>query len=651
MTWFQLLPIVGFAAVFLFLPGYVIARCWGLRGLVAAGVAAPVSVGVVAGMAVIAPAAGLRWSVLPVLLATLLAAAVGLVVRWRAPGALGVRPAPPLRKRWTLLVYAGAVLIPAALLTRGLARLIGGPENISQAWDNLFHFNAIRSILDTGSGSSLTLGELGASGRVHPYPAAWHDLVSLVVQVTGTSIPAAVNAVTIVVAALVWPISCIFLTTRITGTRPVPVLLAGGLSAVFGAFPYQILYFGPLYPYFLALALLPAALALVAMATGTGARHGTPRWLVVLILVPATVGLGLAHPSAFLALALFSVPVLVVAIVRYRRHATGLHHWVPVVLLAGYLAAGVAIWSRVRPSAEGSHWQPVQTLSQAIGEVVALGTMKLGPTWVVLALSVVAVGLALRRQLSWWMVGGYAIAAFLYVVTSAAPPGRVRSFVAGVFYDDPHRLGALLPMFAVVLCTIAGAWLCGRAREVVTTRFPGRAPLSALPVAALAFVLAAGIAFAGQYSSVSSAVRAGGNVFQRSDMLSPAERALLGRLDRVVPAGDTIIANPWSGASFSYALADRRALIMQYGAKIPRDVQFVLDHLTDLRSDPAVCTAIRTQHSWFVLDFAGPRYLGVTGGYAGIDTAATNPGLTAVDHEGAATLYLVTACGPGARAQ
>jgi uncharacterized protein DUF6541 len=647
MTWWQLTPIIMCAAAIVFLPGYVIGRCWGLRGLVAVGAAAPVSVGVIAGMAVLGPVIGLRWSVLLVLVPSVLAGLGGLAMRRFARGALGLRPAAPLRTRWTLLVHVGAVLISALLVTRGLMRLIGKPDNISQAWDNLFHFNAIRAVLDTGSGSSLTLGELGASNRIHPYPAAWHDVVSLVVQITGTSIPAAVTAVTIVVAALVWPVSCIFLTTRVTGTRPVPVLLAGGLSAVFGAFPYQILYFGPLYPFFLAVALLPAVLAMVAMATGVGARHGTPRWLLVLTLVPATIGLTLAHPSAFLALALFSVPVLVVAVVRYRRHATGPRHWIPVVLLACYLAAGTVVWSRVRPSVAGSHWQPIQTFSQAIGEVLALGTMKLGPTWVVLALTVIATGLALRRQLSWWVLGGYLIAAALFVVTSAAPPGRLRSFLAGVWYDDPHRLAAQLPMFAVVVCTVAGAWLCTRARTVLTARFPDWATISAPLVAVLAFVFAAGIGLAGQYSSVNSAIGAGDTVFQRSDMLSPAERTLLARLDRVVPQGDAIIGNPWSGASFSYALADRRALIPQFGAHVPGQVRFVLDHLSDLHTDPAVCAAVRAQHSWFVLDFAGPQYLGMDAHYRGIETAATNPGLTAVDHEGAATLYLVTGCASG----
>src|SRR5699024_2940129 len=119
---------------------------------------------------------------------------------------------------------------------------------------------------------------------------------------------------------LVWPISVIFLTTRATGTHPIPMLFAGALSAVFGAFPYLMVTFGVLYPFFLSLALLPTALALLAMATGVAHQHNTPRWILVSVLLLVSVGLGLAHPSTFLALLLFAIPIFLVALVRHQRH-------------------------------------------------------------------------------------------------------------------------------------------------------------------------------------------------------------------------------------------------------------------------------------------------------------------------------------------
>lgn len=657
MSWWQLVPTVVCTAALVFLPGYLIVRSWAVTGLVAAGTAAPVSIGLIATMAVLGQLTGLRWSVPLVVVPAATLALVGILLRVLAPRALGVRRGKPWR--WTLLVHLAAVVIPAVLLIRGLTLMIGGPENISQTYDNVFHLNAIRYILDSGSGSSLTLGGMYSNGATpSAYPAAWHDLVSLVVQVSGASIPAAVNAVTLVVGALVWPVSCIFLATRATGTRPVPVLFAGALSAVFGTFPYLMVDFGVLYPFFLSLALLPAGLAVVAMTTGVGHRDGVPRWVTALMLLPAAAGIALAHPSSFLALAAFAVPIFVVAIVRYRRIlATG--RWAAprysamVVLLLAYLAVGVAVWSRMRPSEETSGWPPVQTIPQAIGQVLTGGFSAQGPTWVVLLLTLAAVTLVAKRRLSWWVLGVYAVAAGLFIVVSAVPGGGLRSFLTGVWYNDTRRLAGQLPVIIVVVCTIAATWLFTRTLRSLTTRFPRLQSLSARstgPAAIGAAVVAAvALGVAGQYSSVNFAVEAGKasyRVDNWSPVLSPPERALLDRLDEHVPPDATIIGNPWTGTALAYAVADRRTLTPHVGGKIPPDVLAMMENLGHLGTDPTVCSTIRDLNSYYVLDFPGPQIHGNTVYFDGMTSLALrlNPGLTEIDQEGPATLYQITGC-------
>lgn len=662
MSWWQLSPALVCTAAIVFLPGYLVLRSWAVTGLVAVGTAAPVSVGLLAGTAVIAPMAGLPWNVLPVVALAVLLAAVGLVLRKVAPGVLGVRrhQSRSLRSRWTLLVYFGALLIPAVLLVRGLIMMIGSPENISQTYDNIFHLNAIRYILDSGSGSSLTMGGMYSNGaNPSPYPAAWHDLASLVVQVSGTSIPAAVNAVTLVVGALAWPISCIFLTTRVTGARPVPVLFAGALSAVFGAFPYLMVYFGVLYPLFLSLALLPAALALVAMATGVGVRDGTPRWLAALMLVAVVApGIALAHPSTVLALLVFTVPIFVVGIVRYRRtlssgRAVALGYWCLIVLWMGYLVAGVVLWTRLRPSEGASAWKPFQSESQAIGQVLAAGLVDQGPTWIVLLLTLVAIGLVMRRQLSAWVLGIYLIAAGLFVVVSAFPDGDLRDFITGVWYNDSFRLAGQLPVITVVVCAIAATWLFTRSREALSSRFSAlswlRPERSTTPtVAAVAFVVAAALSVVGQYSSVNYVVGHADSTYRYNEtsyVLSTAERALVDRLDEHVPPDTTIIGNPWTGTSLAYALGDRRTLTPHVGGTIPPDVLRVMNGLDKIGTNPRICSTIRELNSYYVLDFEGRQVHDRGMEYDGLDSLSSNPGVTRVDHEGTtAELYRITGC-------
>jgi hypothetical protein len=644
------------ALALVFLPGYLALRCWAVSGLVAVAAAAPVSIGVLAGTAVIAPALGVGFGPLLVVAPAVLLAAVGLLVRARWPRALGVhhRPRRPARSRWTLVAHAGALAVPAAVIGSGVIRMIGAPDSISQTYDASFHFNAVRYILDTGSGSTLTLGGMYTEGaKPSTYPAAWHDLVALVVEVSGSTIPVAANAVTLVIAALVWPISMIFLVTRVTGVRPVPVLLAGAVSTIFGTYPMQSAEFGILYPYFLSLSLLPVGLGLITMVTGVGDRGGTPRWVAALALLAVIPAVALAHPSSFLGLSLLAVPVFVVAVVRYRRVLAGRRgagrYWLLVSLLGAYLVAGFAVWLRLRPSAEASGWLIVQTPPEAVWELLTAGLLTQPPTWLAFALTLVAIGLALRRKLSQWVTGAYLIVAFLFVIVSSVDPWWFRTIFTGVWYNDPVRLAALVPAIAVVACTLAAVWLFNRGRELLRR---GSSHSEATPaVAAAAFAAAIAIAVGGQFGSAGFAVADGIPDYQpgpdgHAPMVSVDERALLERLDEHVPADEKIIGNAWTGTAFSYALSGRRTLTPHLNENsVPPDARLLMNNLDRLGADPEICAMVAELDAYYVLDFPGHILWDWPTRYPGLDRVATNPGVTEVDREGEAVLYRITGCG------
>ncbi|MFC5285799.1 DUF6541 family protein [Actinokineospora guangxiensis] len=647
------------ALALVFLPGYLVLRSWAVTGLVAVAAAAPVSIGLLGTAALAAPALGVGFGPLLLLGPAVAAAAVGLLVRSRWPKALGAhdRVRRPARSRWPLLAHLGALLIPAAVIGSGVIRMIGSPDNVSQTYDASFHFNAVRYILDTGSGSALTLGGMYTEGaRPSPYPAAWHDVVALVVEVSGSSIPTAANAVTLVVAALVWPLSMIFLVTRVTGVRPVPVLLAGAVSTIFGTYPMQSAEFGMLYPYFLSLSLLPVGLGLITMATGVGDRGGTPRWVAALALLAVVPAVALAHPSSVLGLSLLAVPVFVVAVVRFRRVLAGRagagRYWLLVSLLGAYLLAGVVVWLRMRPSAEASGWLIVQTPPEAVWELLTAGLLTQPPTWLAFGLTLVAIGLALRRKLSQWVTGAYLIVAVLFVVVSSVDPWWFRTIFTGVWYNDPVRLAALVPAIAVVACTLAAVWLFNRVREL---RERGSSHREATPgVAAAAFGAAAVLAVAGQFGSVGFAVGEGVHAYQpgpdgSAPLLSTDERALLERLDQHVPAGEKIMGYAWNGSAFSYALGGRRTLTPHLAeSSVPADVDQLMRDLDRIDTDPAVCELVQRLDARYALHFPGPVLWDRERRFRGLEAIASNPRAVEVDREGDAVLYRITGCGdPG----
>lgn len=65
-----------------------------------------------------------------------------------------------------------AAVLGGAVIIRTLMKLIGQPDHMSQVFDNVFHLNSIRYIMERENASSLTLGS--SQGQAPIYPASWH---------------------------------------------------------------------------------------------------------------------------------------------------------------------------------------------------------------------------------------------------------------------------------------------------------------------------------------------------------------------------------------------------------------------------------------------------------------------------------------------
>ena len=100
-------------------------------------------------------------------------------------------------------------------------RIIARPDAFSQTFDNIFHLNAVRWILDTGNASSLQFAMTSGGARFNYYPVAWHDVISLALQIAGRADPVAgTNAMILVAGALVWPAGCLLLICTLLPAQP-----------------------------------------------------------------------------------------------------------------------------------------------------------------------------------------------------------------------------------------------------------------------------------------------------------------------------------------------------------------------------------------------------------------------------------------------
>jgi len=653
MSWFQTVPTILVAVLLVFAPGAVLARSLGIRGMAWLGFSAPLSISLIAVAAIGAQILGVRWS-LPVLLVSTVAASA---VAWGIRYLLVIRKSSSREPLWVVptspvaTALVGGLVLGAAIISTRVINIFGRPEDISQTYDNVFHLNAIRKILDTGNGSSLYLGDLESSGSTSAYPGAWHDLVSLVIQTTNVPIPVGVNAVNLVLAALVWTVSALYLSTRILGVRPAAFLVTGAMAGAFSAFPYLLLNFGVLYPNFLAISLLPAFIALAAdtLRLSVGRRPTLAQCLVILVL--AAPGLALSHPSVALAFGAFVAPMLLAWLLwQGFRRFKGTISWTMLVLsFAAVLAYCVLlpqIWQRVRPTETASFWPPTQTIAQAMGEAFANAPMRGPISWVLVVLTVLGLYAISRNPRQWWFVGPFAIGIYFYVVVSGFAKGDLRSFFTGVFYNDSYRLAAMLPVMALPLTVIAALWIYDAvAKRIADAHGNGRSLwLSAGVLGTIAALL---LAFVAQNNTVDAAQADAANNYALTPdakLLSTDEAALLARADSKIPEGATVIANPATGASLVYALANRRVILPAVGSTPSKADQVLMEHLAQLETDPAVCSAVRSLGAFYVLDFGSQQVNKMDIPFPTSEALATTPGLTLLDQEGPAKLYRIDAC-------
>ncbi|MET3946716.1 hypothetical protein ABIB49_001414 [Arthrobacter sp. UYCu512] len=659
MSWLETVPLILAAAVFLILPGGLVSFGLGLRGLLAVAAAPPITVAVAAVLAVALPYLGIKWSSAAILLGGVILG-LGLAgLRWlRRDRTLAEQLALKFQPGRQSVWLAASFALGAGLILVQLAVAFVTPASFSQTFDNVFHLNGVRYVLETGSASSLTMSSM-ASGGAAPYfyPAAWHGLAAAFIQLTGAPLPVAVNVLNMAIAAFMWPLGCMMLTRIVAGNRPIAIASAAVLSGIFSAFPIMLLDFGVLYPNFLSVCMLPAALGAVAVCFGLGTELHVSAWArfgLPLLLIP---GVALAHPNGVMSLLVLSVPVVAQSYWRrYIGRKKGTQGRVPaslgLVVFAGLL---LVLWKYIRPPQDAAFWGPVQSALGAGFEVMTNSAMNRPVAPALSVLMVLGLALSLRRSRHAWILACFGITAVLFVIVSGTPISDFRSRITGVWYNDSYRLAALLPLTAVPFTALGADAIATRLRSVLhrhraSATVDGRSvtPKSTRTVLwASAAVVVAAAALASQLPSTAAAVRSARANYQESrdsPLVSTDEQALIDRLPELVPAGSVIAVNPWTGAAMAYALADRETTAKHVLTANSPAVELLNAELRDADTVPAVCDAAKATGVRYVLDFGSQEVHGGSHRFPGLENLAESKAVKLVFAQGAARLYELTAC-------
>lgn len=613
------LPMLA-AAALLVLPGVAIGAAGRLRGLLLIGVAPAVSAATLAIAAVTADRIGVRWGVFPVIAtAALLAAASFVAGRMAQAPVVPVRPPRAWRSIATMAVgmAAGSAAALQALRT---VRAVGDPEAIAQSFDTPFHHAATAYILQTGNASALGMSFASADGSDIFYPNTWHALSALLVELTGVSVPAAFNALMLVVSLVVWPLGVLAVARAVFGPRLLPLTAAAALAFVFAQFPNRLMSFGILYPNLLGYALLPGALALLIVLTRAQVRSIAP---LCLLLGTASLGVAVAHPNAAIALAFVAVPLVVVTLVQgsIRRWRSGLSRWVIPVGWAAALLAGVGLYgaTELLDMRQRAIWAISTDPGSAVTAVLDLSTPSppilgqpgpVGLAQPVLAALVLVGAIAALRVRAWrWLPLGYGLLAALWIVT-VAWDHPWRALLTGYWYADSIRLSSLLPLLGVPLAALGLATLVRLFLPVLRGRGLRR-HRQVLAAATILVVAMAGSLGAGRLPAMRQSFETIGWMFAWRPPAEPTlldldERAFLENLTQdELPADALVLTNPWDGGALIWSLRGNPTVYSNLGRPLSPAEALVAERLVDANEDPAICPALEEIGAEYVLIF-GP---------------------------------------------
>lgn len=658
MHWTSLIPMILVGSGFVLVPGFFMA--WALRLPFHQRVScAPLlSLSLVAVTAVVAGLLKIRWSVPTFLLLSALAiCAVWGIAKW-----ISHVFAPPdihLVSRRTIVAALSGAILGGLSICLHLKQAIIVPDSYSQSYDNIFHLNAIRYIAQQGDASSLTLGSLaGTPGTFSFYPAGWHDFVSLIYFVFPHSIPAATNAATFVVAALVWPLSMAGLAIRINRTSAVFAGSAGALSGAFLAFPGLLLKWGILYPNLLGLAILPSFLVIVMDLISTISR-GNLRSLPILVLTTVITGAGLAlaHPNSVTSAAVLILPLCVGRLLFHTSFnspiisSTELHGSKASrrSLLLLVVLMCITIWAFLRPPAAASTWPPTLRQSYAVGEFLTNAFQANEVQLLASILVVVGAISCARRKESRWLTWSWALVGFLWVVVSSFEQGWVRNALTGPWYNDSNRLAALTIIVSLPLAAQGMTCITDALNRFVTSTSVSDHLHNRLRILITILAIAASVALCWT-PSIQQATLSIRHEFTRSKdslLITDDEQAVLDHIDNYVPQNAIIIVNPWQGSALAYALEDRKVTSYHsLSAPLPEYLP-ILSDLRNADTDPSVCRAIESTDAIYLLQFDDTMNIGkdFTREYKGLQDVVGTHIVTPVFTSGDVGLYRVISCG------
>lgn len=483
LDWLGFWLAFALASALVIVPGALALAAAGARPAAALAAAPLISVVAYGAMGVVLAALGVPASTALIAGSPVLLALVAFLVRrararWRS-GEKGRELAPDRRRELAVLaLYAAAGL---AVTTLMLVANLPTPDAFVQAWDNVAHFDIIRSMSQSGVWSTLEVtyypGDAAAidpfASAAHYYPAAWHVLAVMLVDALGVSVTCAANVVNAVSCAVILPAGAYLLLARVLARRPRAIALGALVCLAFPSIPWNLIPRWTLYPNLFSLTLLPAVIAAFMALAAPHARRGA-RVRAGAVFLTGCVALYLAQPNSVFSAAVFLAPWVGWRLYAWRRSSRGgsvSRSWAWVGAWAVFV---VVLWAALLrlPFLAGVveyYWPPIASLESCVEGVLGLSFAAGPPRYALRLLVIVGLVSALRAPGLRWLPVPFVYACVAFVVAGGMDT-PIKNVLAGFWYTDPYRMAAMAALFAVPIAALGLAEVVGAARRLAGAR-------------------------------------------------------------------------------------------------------------------------------------------------------------------------------------
>lgn len=617
--------------IVLTVPGLLIGLAAGLRGWALAGLTPLLTYAILGLSGPWLHQVGVPFTAGTAIASTLLMAALVYGVRRLARGTRWASgedaPLVPWSRNGHLAV-AGCVAIAVMVSITVIFVATGGVlDAVFQRWDPVFHANGIRYIADTGDGGLFGVSSVNRYGPEGSqfYPNAYHLAGATVRLLTGASVPATLNAITMPVAGIL-ALSLAALVRQFGGRA----VLAGSAALIAAAATngaYESVANG-LIPFALSVALTPlGAIAMHRFLTRPGVENG-------MVLLLAGAGLLSVHSSALFAGVLFTLPVLVQRWLGDRSVVVGDLKRLAPVAVVGALVGAPHLLGAVSRAAGAYGYRPWGSSMPMVDSLSTLVFFQHERTEPQLWLTVLLVlGLLTYRTLGSlrWIAGTAVLFSALWFVVASFGGWSWVVALSRPWWNDRYRMLALamVPLCLLVAHGMAEAqrYLARLVTRSEWLRAHPKGTTIAGFAAAVLTIIGLGAVTNGFYATVNSRTVAHAYHNAPDDLagetqrmaVSPLQLTAMHEMARLAVPGEKVLNDRSDGSAWLYAVSGVRTVAAHYDSIVPpKDAAYLAEHFRDYENDPEV---------WAALDRLNVHHVFVGSGEAwpGIQRA---PGLT-----------------------